>query len=72
MTSVRDGDQFLLTYASSPSALNGSTCTASASGSARLDQFTLVGDLDVRYQACDGLGLLPPASTHLQLLMKLN
>jgi hypothetical protein len=72
MTSVRSGDQFVLTYTSDPRSVNGAPCTASAAGSAHLEEFTLVGDLDVRYQSCDGVGLQPPASTHLQLLMKLD
>lgn len=72
MTSVRSGDRFLLTYSSNPSSANASGCTASATGTAHLDNFTLVGDLDVKYESCDGLDLQPPASTHLELLMKLN
>lgn len=72
MTSVRTGDQFMLTFTRDPGTGNGSNCTASATGSVHLEDFTLVGDLDVRYQSCDGLGLQPPASTHLELLMKLD
>jgi len=72
LTSVRDGDRFLLTYSSEPASGNGSGCTASATGTARLEQFSLVGDLDVSYRSCDAIGLQPPASTHLELLMQLN
>ena len=84
MSSVRSGEQFLLTYRSdsvSPSgsgctasatATAPSGCTASATGTAHLEDFTLVGDLDVKFQSCDAFGLQPPASTRLQLLMKLD
>jgi hypothetical protein len=71
MTSVRSGDQYALTFTDA-NASSDSACTVSATGAAHLDDFTLVGDLDVRYHACDRLGLLPPATTHLQLLKKLN
>lgn len=72
MTSVRKGDVFMLAYAPDPGSPAGSGCVASATGTAHLEDFTLVGDLAVTYQSCDALGLQPPASSHLQLLMKLN
>ena len=72
MTSVRSGDSFLLTYSSDSAPATASRCSVSATGTAHLENFALVGDLDVAYQSCDGLPLRPPASTHLELLRKLD
>jgi hypothetical protein len=72
MTSVRSGNSFLLTYSSGSSSANAPRCSASATGTAHLENFTLVGDLEVTYQSCDDLPLQPPASTHLELLRKLD
>jgi hypothetical protein len=72
MSSVLSGQQFLLTYRSDSVPTVGAGCTVSATGTAHLEDFTLVGDLDVKFQSCDALGLQRPASTRLQLLMKLD
>jgi hypothetical protein len=70
LTANRDGDQFMLTYVSDAVSVGGSSCAMSATGTARVDGFTLVGNLAVSYTSCDALGLQPPASTYLQLLKK--
>ena len=72
LASAREGDRFLLTFTPQSDAAHASACTASATGLAHLEGFTLVGDLQVTYAACEPLGLQPPASTRLQLLRQLN
>lgn len=72
MTSVRSGAQFVLTFRSESTSPNDSPCAVFASGRAHLENFSLIGDLDVTYRSCDDLHLQPPASTHLELLKRLN
>jgi hypothetical protein len=72
LTGTRDGDRLLLTYTSQPGRVRDSACMVSGKGTAYLEEYTLVGDLEVSYESCDGLGLQPPASTKLTLLRKLN
>src|SRR3954467_12079384 len=61
LTGTRDRDELLLTYASEAvTGADGSSCAASATGNAHVEDFTLVGNLAVVYRSCDRLRPQPP------------
>jgi hypothetical protein len=72
LNGIGDPNRLLLTYSASPATFKGSTCAVSGKGNAHLEDYTLVGDLEITYVGCEGLDLQPPASTQLMLLRRLN
>jgi hypothetical protein len=64
--------RLLLNFSALPATFDGSSCAVSGKGNAHLEDYSLVGDLDISYVGCERLGLQPPASTKLMLLRKLD